>query len=71
MSTSSPGSVEIQPLLVGDDGDAPLVENGVPGLFSRHGFQYAWTDYQTHCIEQLNRRLADGMSNGASSGHRS
>lgn len=31
-----------------------LVQNGIPGLFSRDGFRTAYTNYQQHLVDELN-----------------
>ena len=32
-----------------------LQKNGIPGLFSREGFDIAYTQYQGHIINELNQ----------------
>jgi Fe-Mn family superoxide dismutase len=34
-------------------------QNGIPGLFSRQGFQTAWTEYQSHILNKLNGLTVD------------
>jgi hypothetical protein len=41
-----------------DPNDAPLVENGVPGLYQPFGFKAAWTEWQGHMVNELNKRIA-------------
>jgi hypothetical protein len=43
-----------------DDGDVFLKNNGVEGLFSKMGFEYAWFDYQTYVLNGLLERYAGG-----------
>lgn len=34
--------------------DKVFKENGIPGLLSREGFDFAWTQYQTFIVDKLN-----------------
>jgi superoxide dismutase len=38
-----------------------VVTRGIPGLFSKKGFQTAYTDYEQHMIDELNASTS-GMS---------
>jgi Fe-Mn family superoxide dismutase len=38
--------------------------NGIPKFLSKDAFNIAWTQYQSHCLEELNR-LIGGMYLGA------
>jgi hypothetical protein len=61
MSTENTGVFRI-PSLVPPETDHNQFEKGLEGLYSHVGFQYAWADYQSHVIEELNQRLVEGMS---------
>jgi hypothetical protein len=52
-----PGSFQV-PSITEDDG--PLIENGIPNLYTPVGFQFSWTDYQSYALTELNSRLEDG-----------
>lgn len=51
------GNAHTVPLLAHNEA---FSKDGVPGLYSNGGFNQAWTQYQTWCIDELNR-LIEGM----------
>jgi hypothetical protein len=56
LSDQPRGLLELPQLL--DPNDAPLVENGIPGLYQPFGFKAAWTEWQGHMVNELNKRIA-------------
>jgi superoxide dismutase len=61
MSTENTGVFRIPNLLPPEAEPTQLQDKGLEGLYSPLGFQYAWQDYQSHVINELNQRLTEGM----------
>jgi Fe-Mn family superoxide dismutase len=56
-SSSNSGIFDL-PLLL-EPNDSLLINKGIPGLYSPQGFAASWTDWQSHLVDGLNKRVVE------------